>query len=311
MISEKTDKIFIKEKQDILDSINNYFKTKEQSLSTPEVKDKVVVSNEVRDVKNMSIEELEKEGFDINEYTNAAKELKDYEKTIDKFSPYKTKKQIELEDKIDAAADNVRKKGNEWANKKISSSKSVIAIPEFMTPKEFYAIKTFADIQKWQDKFNDLLNNPVTAKKYNLTAQYVDNKINEFKLLIAERVVFEDLTEGVVILDMNNEQKIVTKKNDNQVIITNLDESGAPVLETSTPITKAEIKQKIKYIYRQGMEDIDLSIKLTEEQIVISNENVKNAIDMSIKEKTDSAVNFAKKLTLEERRKKLKDGLGC
>lgn len=186
-----------------------------------------------------------------------------------------------------------------------------IAIPEFMTPKEFYAIKTFADVQKWQDKFNDLLNNPVTAKKYNLTSQYVDNKINEFKLLIAERVVFEDLTEGVVILDMNNEQKIVTKKNDNQVIITNLDESGAPVLETSTPITKAEIKQKIKYIYRQGMEDIDLSIKLTEEQIVISNENVKNAIDMSIKEKTDNAVNLAKKLTLEERRKKLKDGLGC
>ena len=196
-------------------------------------------------------------------------------------------------------------------NKEIASSKSVVAIPEFMTPKEFYAIKTFADVQKWQDKFNDLLNNPVTAKKYNLTSQYVDNKINEFKLLIAERVVFEDLTEGVVILDMNNEQKIVTKKNDNQVIITNLDESGAPVLETSTPITKAEIKQKIKYIYRQGMEDIDLSIKLTEEQIVISNENVKNAIDMSIKEKTDNAVNLAKKLTLEERRKKLKDGLGC
>jgi len=195
--------------------------------------------------------------------------------------------------------------------KNVDEAKSVVAIPEFMTSKEFYAIKTFADVQKWQDKFNDLLNNPVTAKKYNLTAQYVDNKINEFKLLIAERVVFEDLTEGVVISDMNNEQKIVTKKNDNQVIITNLDESGAPLLETSTPITKAEIKQKIKYIYRQGMEDIDLSIKLTEEQIVISNENVKNAIDMSIKEKTDNAVNLAKKLTLEERRKKLKDGLGC
>ena len=31
-----------------------------------------------------------------------------------------------------------------------------------MTPKEFYAIKTFADVQKWQDKFNDLLNKKMT-----------------------------------------------------------------------------------------------------------------------------------------------------
>ena len=180
-----------------------------------------------------------------------------------------------------------------------------------MTPKEFYAIKTFADVQKWQDKFNDLLNNPVTAKKYNLTSQYVDNKINEFKLLIAERVVFEDLTEGVVILDMNNEQKIVTKKNDNQVIITNLDESGAPVLETSTPITKAEIKQKIKYIYRQGMEDIDLSIKLTEEQIVISNENLQNTISNITEEKTTAIFEKSKTLTKEEIIEKFKKGLGC
>ena len=122
-----------------------------------------------------------------------------------------------------------------------------------MTAKEFHTIKTFADVQKWQDKFNEILNNPVIAKKYNLTFKYIDDKINEFKSLIAERVVFEDLTKGVVILDINNEKKIITEKNDNQVLISNLDEFRSPILETLMPIAKSEIKQKIKYIYRQGM----------------------------------------------------------
>ena len=261
------------------------------------------LANNVPAIKSQNIQSQEK----LDEYIDLLKKA-----IIDLSKDKSNKVFVDEKQKIlDDITNYIKNNSKVTTLEKTKTDGFNIAIPEFMTPKEFYAIKTFADVQKWQDKFNDLLNNPVTAKKYNLTSQYVDNKINEFKLLIAERVVFEDLTEGVVILDMNNEQKIVTKKNDNQVIITNLDESGAPVLETSTPITKAEIKQKIKYIYRQGMEDIDLSIKLTEEQIVISNENVKNAIDMSIKEKTDNAVNLAKKLTLEERRKKLKDGLGC
>jgi hypothetical protein len=261
------------------------------------------LANNVPAIKSQNIQSQEK----LDEYIDLLKKA-----IIDLSKDKSNKVFVDEKQKIlDDITNYIKNNSKVTTLEKTKTDGFNIAIPEFMTPKEFYAIKTFADVQKWQDKFNDLLNNPVTAKKYNLTSQYVDNKINEFKLLIAERVVFEDLTEGVVILDMNNEQKIVTKKNDNQVIITNLDESGAPVLETSTPITKAEIKQKIKYIYRQGMEDIDLSIKLTEEQIVISNENLQNTISNITEEKTTAIFEKSKTLTKEEIIEKFKKGLGC
>lgn len=167
-----------------------------------------------------------------------------------------------------------------------------VLVPEFMA-EEFANVTTVEELKK-------LIFEKSIDPKLNLSSDYVTDLENRLTAELMKRVNFDQVENNTIVLDKDGNAFLVTKKTKNQIKLRSFDLSTMTLGEEEKTVNKKEFNNKIELIYSKGMENYDISKKVTAQETEESKNLIKDLASNSETEESGKKIFEAGKVINQE-----------